>query len=97
MALRPMIYVLSKCFADLIPLQMLVLYSSLVVSQSFHCYPLFSFVEAFGGDRAVRKEYDHHYTPNTTEGADNKELELPGRQACFDVANTGRRQLISMP
>lgn len=75
---------------------MFILYASLVVPQSFHRYPLFSFVKAFGGDRAVRKEDNHHYTPHTTEGANNKELELPGRQACFDVADTGRRQLISI-
>lgn len=97
MALHLMIDVLSKSFTDLIPLQMLVLYASLVVSESFYCYPLFSLVEAFGGDRAVWQEDHHHYTPHTTECTDNQKLKFPRRQACFDMANTGRRQLVPMP
>lgn len=76
---------------------MLVLDASLVVPKSFYRDPLFSFIEAFGGDRAVRKEDHHHHTPHTTEGANNEELKLPRRQACFDVANTGIRQLTTMP
>ena len=56
---------------------MLVLNASLVIPQPLDCYPLFSFVETFGSDWAVWKENHHYYTPHTTEGSDDKELEFP--------------------
>jgi hypothetical protein len=89
-------YVLCKCFTDLIPLQMLILNTGLVVSQPFDCNSLFSFVETFGGDWTVWKEYHHHYTPHTTESSDDEKFKFPGRQACFDVPDSGRCQLISI-
>jgi hypothetical protein len=85
---------LCKCFANLIPFQMLVFNTRLIIPQPFDCYPLFSFVETFGGDWTVWKEYHHHYTPHTTESSNDEELEFPGRQACFDVPNSGRGQLV---
>jgi hypothetical protein len=88
------VYVLCKCFADLVPLQMLVFYASLVVPQPFDRYPLFPFVESFGGDWAVRKEDHHHHAPHTTQGSDYEEFELPRWQACFDVPDSGIYQLI---
>jgi hypothetical protein len=57
---------------------MLILYTSLVISQSFDRYPLFSLVEAFSGNRTVWKEYDHHYTPYTTQGSYDEKFEFPG-------------------
>ena len=87
------VYVLCKCFADLIPLQMLILYTSLVISQPLDCYPLFSLVETFGGNRTVWKEYDHYYTPHTTQGSYDEEFEFPGWQARFDVSDANTRQL----
>jgi hypothetical protein len=88
-----MVYVLCKCFTDLIPLQMLILYTSLVISQPFDCYSLFSLIESFGGDWTVWKEYHHHNTPYTTKGSNDEKFELPGWQACFDVANSGECQV----
>jgi hypothetical protein len=72
---------------------MLILNTSLVIPQPFDRYSLFSFVETFGGDWTVWKEYHHHYTPYTTEGSDDEKFEFPGRQTCFDMPNSGRCQL----
>jgi hypothetical protein len=85
---------LCKCFADLIPLQMLILDTSLVISQPFDCNSLFSFVESLGSHRTIWKEYHHHYTPYTAESSDDEKFEFPGRQTCFDVPNSGRCQLV---
>jgi hypothetical protein len=73
---------------------MLIFYTSLVISQPFDSYPLFSFAEAFSGNWTVWKEYHHYYTPYATEGSDDQEFELPRRQTCFDVADSEKRQLI---
>jgi hypothetical protein len=61
-----MLDLLCERFADLIPLQMLILNTSLVIPQPFDRYSLFSFVESLGSHRAVWKEYHHHYTPHAT-------------------------------
>jgi len=74
-----MMYVLCECFADLVPLQMLILYTSLIIPQSLNCYPLFSFIETFGGYRAIWKENHHHYAPYATQCSDNEKFKLPGR------------------
>lgn len=88
-----MMHVLCKSFPDLIPLQMLILYTSLIIPQPLDCDPLFSLVETFGCDWTVWKEDHHHYTPDTAEGSDDEKFELPGGQACFDVSNAGICQL----
>lgn len=48
---------------------MLVLDTSLVVPQSLDCDSALPLTETRGRDRRIRKEDEHHYSPNGTESA----------------------------
>ena len=75
-------------FHDLILLKVLVLHSSLIVSQTLHSNAALPWAKHRGRDWRVGKEQEQDDAPYRTKSPDDDEFVLPGCEGSFDMPNS---------
>lgn len=78
---------IHETFLDLVPLESLVLDTSLVALEDGEEKDALVFSKTLGGDGTVGEEEEYNESPSGTEGTNDKEFVLPGGEGALDVAN----------